>query len=340
MRHVIAFDIGGTSLRAGIVTPRGTLLGCPLRLATPNVWTHRHLSIGRVQDQLVELIVQTTRRLQHRYPHLRLCDAGISMAGSITAQEVVRHSSGLWGNRGHNFPLLARLRRRLPLHWMVVNDMTAAAAYYGALPRFRRTRWIAVITVSSGVGSKVFDTRRGEALLDPDGISGELGHVRIDPSPEALRCECGVRGHVQALCSGRAAERLAQRLARKHPRRFRASRLHRLTGGRARRITTFHLAAAMRQRDPFALDVLDRVTAPLAQAIAVLVGAVGIERVIVIGGFALGVGRPYLRALQRQLTRIGCFGRSAAATRALVCLGRCGDTHALLGVGKLVRGLP
>lgn len=336
--YCIAFDIGGTTLRAGVVTPSGRLLGRPLRLATPNIWNRRGASIGRVQCELVELIAETVQQLQHRHPRLRLRRAGIAMAGSVAADGTMRHASGLWGDRGQHFPLQQRVQQRLRMRCLVVNDMTAAAAYYGSLPQFHRTRWIAVITVSSGVGGKVFDTARGEVLVDPDGISGELGHVRIDPSPTALRCECGVRGHVQGLCSGRAAERLAQQLAREQRARFRRSRLWTLAEGHASRITTHHLATASRRGDVLALDVLDRVTAPLAHAISVLVGTVGIEQVIIIGGFALGVGQPYLRALQRQLLRFGCFGRSDAAIRKLVCLGRRGDTHALRGVGRLIGG--
>ena len=335
--HGIAFDIGGTSFRAGVVTPQGRLLSPPLRRDTPNVWRHRGEPIRRVQERLVDMIVSTTRALQARHPRVPLRHIGIAMAGSITAQGVVRHSSGIWGHRGRRFPLLARLRRRMPVRWRIVNDMTAAAAYYGSLPQHRRHRWIAVITVSSGIGSKVFDTQRGEVLLDPDGISGELGHVRMDRSPDALRCECGVRGHVQGLCSGRAAERLARQLARRQPRRFRHSRLWRMTEGQPQRITTFQLATASRAGDALALDVVQRVTAPLAHAIAVLVGTIGIERVIVIGGFALGVGQPYARALQQHLLRIGCFGRTPAATRRLVQLGVRGDVQGLIGAGLLAQ---
>ncbi len=333
----IVFDVGGTTLRASVVTSQGRLVAPPLRMETPNIWNYPHEPLARVQTRLVDVLVATTRHLQQQYRHLALRHVGIAMAGPVTHDGVVRHVSGLWGHRGHQFPLLARLKRQLHLRYLIVNDMTAAAAYYGSLPPYRRARWIAVITVSSGVGSKVVDTHTREVLLDPAGISGELGHVRVDRSPTALRCECGVRGHVQGLCSGRAAERLARRLAQEQPRRFRASRLWRLTRGRPQRMTTYHLAEAVRRQDRFALDVLDRVTEPLARAIALLVGTIGIERVILVGGFALGVGQPYLRALQRHLVHIGCYGRSAAATRALVCLGQRNDAQGLLGVGRLVQ---
>lgn len=337
MPHCIVFDIGGTTLRAGVVAPSGRLIAPPLRFETPNVWNHPRASLVRVQQRLVETIIAVVRQLQRRYPSLQLRQVGIAMAGPITAQGVVRHASGLWGSGGCNFPLAARLRRRLALRWRVVNDMTAAAAYYGSLPRFRRYRWIAVITVSSGVGSKVFDTQRGEVLLDPAGVSGELGHVRIDDSPTALRCECGTRGHVQGLCSGRAAERIARATARANHRQFQRSRLWRMTGGNAARITTFHLASAIRAHDGVAQGILDRVTTPLAQAIAVLVGTVGIERVVLIGGFALGVGTPYLRAIQQHLMRLGCYGRAPSQIKALVCLGEPGDVHGLIGAGLMVQ---
>ena len=176
--YCIAFDIGGTQLRAGIVLPRGRLLGSPLRLDAPTVWNRPRASIGHVQTELVESIVRIAQQLRRAHPRLVLRDVGISMAGSITAKGVVRHSSGLWGSRGHDFPLAHELQRRASLRWRVVNDMTASATYYGSRPAFQRFRWIAVITVSSGVGGKVFDTKHQDVLLDPAGISGEIGHVR------------------------------------------------------------------------------------------------------------------------------------------------------------------
>ena len=61
-----------------------------------------------------------------------------------------------------------------------------------------------------------------------------------------------------------------------------------------------HLGTGAKARDRFALTVLDQVTLPMAQALGVLVGSVGVEKIIFVGGFALGVGKPLLEGAPKQ----------------------------------------
>lgn len=75
----------------------------------------------------------------------------------------------------------------------------------------------------------------------------------------------------------------------------------------------------------------------MAQVLNVLVGSVGIEKIIIVGGFALGVGSPYLRALHRNWIRLGSFGRTAREIRGLVNLGIPDDHSGLIGAGILVQ---
>ena len=78
------------------------------------------------------------------------------------------------------------------LQWHIVNDVTALLApYMRDDAPYSKTM---LITVSSGIGSKLFDPVIG--VLDDVGYAGEIGHSVADPSAEAVRCDCGGRGHL------------------------------------------------------------------------------------------------------------------------------------------------
>ena len=88
---------------------------------------------------------------------------------------------------------------------MVLNDLAAAGFRYVAegLSDF------AIVTVGSGVGHKVF--LGGRPLAGVNGRGGEIGHLRVDFSADALACDCGGFGHVGGLASGRGAVALVRR---------------------------------------------------------------------------------------------------------------------------------
>lgn len=290
-----------------------------------------------LQEKLLESIVETADRLRSAHPRRKLKHIGIAVPGPTDPSGKILSAPPLWGKVRRPFPLQALVEKRLKMGCEVVNDITAAAARYGFSPLFRQYRWICVVTVSTGVGNKVFDTKSGEALLDPRGISGEIGHVTVDLNPRAAVCDCGQRGHLSAIASGGGTVRFAQRWARSHLKDFKNSLIARWIGNRRSKIDAQLLSKGARAGDRFVLTVLDQVTLPMAQALGVLVGSVGVEKIIFIGGFALGVGKPYLKSLQNNLIRVGMFGRNSRDIMSLVSLGHRDDDSGLIGAGLLVQ---
>jgi len=333
----LVFDIGGTKFRAGVFTSSQRLVKPVLRRPSPSVVNQPGTSTPVLQEQLLESILEAAEHLKSAHPHRNLRYIGIAVPGPTDSSGKILTAPPLWGKVKRPYPLRILVEKRLKMDCVVVNDITAAAARYGFSPLFRQHRWICVVTVSTGVGNKVFDTKTGEALLDPQGISGEIGHVTVDLNPRAAVCDCGQRGHLSAIASGRGTVRYAQRWARSHLKDFKNSHIARWTGNRPGKIDGRLLGKGAKAGDRFALAVLDQVTLPMAQALGVLVGSVGVEKIIFVGGFALGVGKPYLRALQNNLVRVGMFGRNSRDIMSLVCLGHRDDDSGLIGAGLLVQ---
>jgi glucokinase len=201
----------------------------------------------------------------------------------------------------------------LKKHWpraqvRIMNDV-AAAGYRYLRPEGEA---FCIVTVSSGIGNKVFVD--GRPLVGGSGRGGELGHLRVDDSPQAPVCECGGRGHLGAIASGRGV--LAY--AREHAQARNAAGL-----------TSGDLAADFRRGEPWAVDVVRHCAAPLGWALAAMHLGAGIDRFVLFGGFALALGEPY-RALVLTGAQERCWSGQDNFT---VELGVDDDWSGLIGAG-------
>ena len=153
-----------------------------------------------------------------------------------------------------------------------------------------------VLTIGSGVGHKVFID--GRPQLGAGGRGGEIGHLRVDPGAEALTCDCGERGHLGGIASGRGTERMLRARAARDPEGFRASALGAAVDAPSA-IDGPAVADAFARSDPWVRSAIAIGLAHLGHGIAAIHLAVGIERFILVGGFAFAMGEPYRRMLVR-----------------------------------------
>ena len=184
----------------------------------------------------------------------------------------------------------------------LMNDVSAAALHISELTPYNR---FMVVTVSSGIGSKVVDQVYPERLLDDDPFAGEIGHLTIDASANAPRCDCGGRGHLGAFSSARATLRLAHETALADPEHFADSLIHCSFGAEPHHMSNEeHLVPAALLGDAWAIDVIRRAAHPLARVLASTIVGAALERVVVMGGFAQRLGHTYRTILDEHLARL------------------------------------
>ncbi|MEE6260232.1 ROK family protein [Plantactinospora sonchi] len=329
----IVVDVGGTRTRLALAE-RGRLVGEVVRFDTPHRRDHPGFPLDQIRADLLDRLAAEADRLHRAAGSRDRRDLGVAFGAVVTVDGEVRDASVLWQAQSAGFDVRAALARRLP--WArvtVLNDVAAAAWHYRRLGRF------ALVTVSTGVAVKVFDDSlpgTAKVLADPAGLGGEIGHVpveagRLDTVPggpvgaawlgraatagdraaqeELARldlpwCDCGAVADLCAYASGPAVVRAAIRRAQRPNRGFAGSALHRLVGGEPARITTRTLAEAARHNDPFTLDVLRTATRPLAVVLLQVCAQLGLRTVVVVGGFAHGVGGPWFAALRGWLAEL------------------------------------
>ena len=219
-----------------------------------------------------------------------------------------------------------------PVH--VLNDVSAAAWY---LAEHCGAERFIVVTVSSGIGAKVCDRTRLRPVLDDVSFAGEIGHLTVDFSEHAPLCDCGERGHVGAIASGRGIERHVRAAALRDPEGFRSSLCARGADGPAALTNEAHIAPAVRAGDEWTLGRLREATAPLSAVLAPLVQACGLQRVLVIGGFARMAGTPYVTVLEEEIMRRFAPARFGKAPPALVRMPDTDDDICLRGAAVFAR---
>ncbi|HZU82777.1 MAG TPA: ROK family protein, partial [Polyangiaceae bacterium] len=320
-RHLV-FDVGGTQLRAAVYDGATGALVEVARGDAPSFSRHPGASWPELRARLVDEMSALRSRVD---PAGGVGSAVVAFAGPVDRGGQVLAAPTLWGASGR-YPYA--LDRELMDAWpgtdvRVLNDVTAAGYRYmrGIDDEF------CVVAVSTGIGNKVFV--RGQPLLGPSGAGGEIGHLQVDASPAAAACDCGGRGHVGAIASGRGVTARAQRRAGLDPGSFAASTLAR-GGADASTLTAEAIAAAYRGGDPWAGEVVREGADALALAFAAIHLAVGVERFVLVGGFALGLGAPFCEAVQDALAARCWQGRARAAD---VVLGEADGSCALLGAG-------
>ena len=185
---MIGVDLGGTKILAGVVDPSGGV-GRTLEVATPT----------SSQAALVEALVEVVEEL--RTPEIAAAGFGVPTR--------VDHKTGIAIGAVniplHRLSLRDEIGARVGLPIGAVNDGSAAALAELRFGAGRGSSNLVMLTLGTGVG--------GGVVIDGALYHGwtELGHMVIVVDGEPCIGACSGRGHVEAYCSGSAADRIAVR---------------------------------------------------------------------------------------------------------------------------------
>jgi glucokinase len=321
----LVFDVGGTKTSAALYDPdEGSVA---------SVQTKPSPSAGIVQQPTGRPDPDALISLMRELAHETLGEAepevvAAAMPGPVDRDGTLRVAPPLWGPGVGPFRAQEVFGRIWPHSQIfVLNDVTAAGYRYVAAGASD----FSILTVSSAIGNKVFIG--GLPYLGPGGHGGEIGHMRIDLSPDADPCDCGGRGHLAGRVSGRGMARMARNRATRDPSYADSWLASQCRGPDA--ITEHLLADAFRREDIWAAELIREAVRPLSAVLAGLHLAVGIEDFVLIGGFAHALGERYTEILALQSARIAWD--NGARWESMIRLGEPDQHDALIGAGFFAR---
>jgi len=187
-QRVIGVDLGGTKILAGVVDASGGVEST-LEVPTPT----------SSQAALVDALVGVVEEL--RTP--QVVAAGFGIPTRVDPKTGV--AIGAVNIPLHRLSLRDEIGSRLGMPVGAVNDGGAAALAELRLGAGRGATNLVMLTLGTGVG--------GGVVIDGQLYRGwaELGHMVIVVDGEPCLGACSGRGHLEAYCSGPAADRIAVR---------------------------------------------------------------------------------------------------------------------------------
>ncbi|MCV0404255.1 MAG: ROK family protein [Chloroflexi bacterium] len=314
-RTVLAIDLGGTQIRAALITPDQVVHA---RRAVP---TADEEGVTAVVGRICELAA-AVRDEARREGLPEPTAIGISAPGPLDPwRGVVVAPPNLAG--WHDVPLARTVGDALELPTFLDRDTNVAVRAEWLFGAARGAGTAIYITVSTGIGGGfIID---GHPVLGPDGIAGEVGHIVADL--DGPRCGCGRTGHIEAIASGTALAREASLLVDREP----AGRLASLVTG-DEEVDAELLARAADDGDASAADILAHAWTALGAVCASLVNILNPD-VIVIGG-SIAEHRPALfDAVRHQIDRLAF---DVPASRVRVAPAELKDDVSLIGLPPIV----
>jgi glucokinase len=266
-RLVAGLDLGGTKLLGLIADEHGTIYG---RLRKPTA----AFGNDAVRDTILDILYELLQLAGEKGSSLE--GIAIGAPGYVdTASGVVVEATNL-GVR--SLRLSEYIEQTFALPTVVLHDAKAAAlgeTYFGAGSGSSHLAFL-----NLGTGIAVGLVLGGQIYQGAAGRAGELGHVVM--RRDGPLCACGQRGCLEALAAGPALARDARAAIRSG----RPSMILQLVDGTIERITAESIAAAARQHDGLALEIVSTAANYLGLAVAGVVNVLDLERVVVGGGLA------------------------------------------------------
>lgn len=321
----LVFDVGGTHLRCGYYDPITRTIVNIVREETPNHYNRQYVSRARLYELLLLTMHEMADKVLGAVTPGRVC---IAFPGPVDVNGHIIAAPTIWAGGPHEpIDMINDLRHFWPASRIeILNDVVAAGYRYC---QNQTTDHFCIVTVSSGIGNKVFID--GKPYLGQSSRGGELGHTLVDLSPNAALCECGGRGHLGGIASGRGTLEHVRRRAVASPEIFRESAISMLSK-EPHAITNSQIVIAYHHLDPFVTQCVRETAQPLANALATIHTSLGLERFIIIGGFALAMGDLYRRQLV-ELASSCCWSIGQDWER-MIELGEADDLSGVIGAGR------
>ena len=307
----IGVDVGGTSVRAGVVDADGNVLDTA-RTPTPRSEAALEAAVGRVVGELAG---------RHTVGAV-----GLALAGFITPDlRGVRFAPHLsW----RDAPVADRVAERIGLPVVVEHDANAAALAERHFGAASAARSVVFIALGTGIGSALL--LDGELYRGSFGVAPELGHLRV--VPDGRPCACGKNGCWERYCSGTALATTAVELLARDP--GRSPVLRRLVAGDPGRVTGQRVAAAAVHGDPIACAAMAELASWLGEGLALVADVFDPELVVIGGGVSESAPLFLDEAREHYAARVTGAGRRPLAR---IRTAQLGEAAAVVGAAQLAR---
>lgn len=314
MQYYIGIDLGGTNIKAGVVTSEGVILN--------------KKSIKTDVSRPIEVIVASMGRLALEI----LKEAGLSKdditaigIGSPGTPDNMTGCLVYANNLPFNMtPMRKLIREVIDLPVYIGNDANCAAMAESVAGAAKGAADSVTITLGTGIGSGVIINHRIFSGFNQAGA--EFGHTTIVAG--GVPCTCGRKGCFESYGAASALIRMTKEAAAANP----SSRLNDLIKEKDGKVNAKMAFEAMRLGDKTAAEVVDTYIEYLSDGLANVINAY-MPEILVIGGGVCNEGDPLLIPLREKIEGKPYYGPGVPKTE--IRLAKMGNDAGIIGAAMM-----
>ncbi len=312
--YYIGIDIGGTGVKAGVVSPEGKIL------VKDSVETNVDAGYKKIVSDTAELVKKVVNDAKITLDDVE--SIGIGCPGSIDDKTgVVIYANNLGFK---NAPICSELKKYIDKPIYINNDANCAAlGEFFALNDDYVEDFIAV-TLGTGVGGGVIIDKK--LYTGFNSVAGELGHTVIVVDGE--QCTCGRKGCWEAYASATALIREAEKAAANNPDSLLAAMIKE-NGGKANGKIPWD---AMQSGDAVGKQVIDMYVKYVSEGIINLINTFQ-PNVVAIGGGISRQGDNLLTPVRKYIED-KCYGGGLVPASKIV-MAQLGNEAGIIGAAFL-----
>lgn len=319
----VGVDVGGTSIKIGIVDDHGrtlTYTSFPMEDEKGPQY-----SVDKMRDTIHSMIQSTSIQAEE------VVAVGLGTPGSMDVKRgMILEPSNIPGWR--HFAIRDALQTAIQRPVTYANDANAAAFGEFWIGSGRKHNSIVMLTLGTGVGGGIII---GDLSIDGENSHGsEVGHIPVDFTEDARICSCGKAGHLEAYSSATAVIQRATE-AIKDGRTSSLSNTLVQTG----KLTGLRIAEAAEEGDPLAVDIVMETADYLARGVVILMHTIDPSAIVLGGAMNFGgkqspLGMKFLNRVRQYVDR-NAF--SILAQRIVIDYAELGGDAGYIGAAGLAR---
>ena len=284
--YVVGIDVGGQSIKLGVVDARGVVLAQSVIKASSS--SDASVVIKELASAIIKLVAQSGK-------HGQIRGIGVGAPNGNYYTGTIAFAPNLpWASHGSvDFAkMLSAECGGIPV--ALTNDANAAAMgemTYGAAKGMKD---FIMITLGTGVGSGI--VINGQVLYGSDGFAGELGHTCAVRHNGRI-CGCGKHGCLEAYCSAIGVARTAREWLEMNPDEPSLLR-------EVQEISSKDVYQAAKEGDKLAKRIFDYTGRILGEKLADFVEFSAPEAIVLFGGLARAkefIYEPTLKAMNENV---------------------------------------
>ncbi len=313
MAYYIGIDLGGTNIKAGVVTEAGAIM------TECSVKTLAQRPYQDIVRDMAACVMSVLKQANLTTDDIAAIGVGIPGVADQKQGRVIFCTNLGW----RDIPLRDEMQKYIGKPVYIDNDATVAGYAESVAGVSRGCSCSVFLTLGTGVGAGI--VIGGRPWSGAHGVGSELGHMTL--VVDGVPCTCGNDGCVERYCSATAIIRMAKQACLGYP----DCDMVRRAGGDVERINAKTVIDSARSGDSIALRIFDRYCKYLAITVNNITAFLDPE-MIILGGGVSSAGDFLLNNVKQQLPRYLMYKNLPSPE---LCLAQLGNEAGIIGAALL-----